>query len=309
MAGLIAWICFTANAHYSENLLLVKFINMILDLEPNSAQAAMIMEEYGSPLFYLPFYGMNIGFFLTFSLSLLTGHGRWLWKRSMIAVAKAIVGGILSYIAFFIGCLISISLNFKDNSFLIDWIPWMLSGFIIAFVISYKTDIKLKKALVGAAISIVFGLGSMYLWSFAFSSQIDTREFLLLSYIIYCVGFAISVAATSPKSERYFLRVQGPIKEMDIAIYKWMNASVISKKISIGKSVNCDLQMSWDITSHIAPEHAEIKMINGYLYLIALENGIIFDNKPLKPNIKKRLYHGAKFTIGKTIFTYIEKDL
>ena len=84
----------------------------------------------------------------------------------------------------------------------------------------------------------------MYLWSFAYSSQIDTREFLLLSYMIYCVGFAVSVAVTSPKSERYFLRVEGPIKEMDIAIYKWMNASVLSKRVIIGKSVNCDLQMS-----------------------------------------------------------------
>lgn len=309
IAGLVAWISFTANAHNSENLLLVKLINALFDLDPNSPQTAAFMEEYGSPFLYLPFYGMNIGFFLTLTLSLLTGHGRWWWKRSLLVFAKSVVGGIFGYLSFFIGCIISISLNFKDNSFLIDWIPWMLSGFAIAFVVAYGTDIKLKKALVGAAISIVFGLGSMYLWSFAYSSQIDTREFLLLSYMIYCVGFAVSVAVTSPKSERYFLRVEGPIKEMDIAIYKWMNASVLSKRVIIGKSVNCDLQMSWDITSRIAPEQAEVKMINGYPYLIALEDGVIFDKKELKPNLKKRLYHGSKFLIGKTTFTYIEKDL
>ena len=309
LAALVAWISFTANVHNTQNLLLVKLINVIFDLDAHSPETAMLMEEYGSPLFYLPFYGMNIGFFLTLSLSLLTSHGRWWWKRSLFVFAKSIVGGALSYLSFFVGCIISLSLNFKDNSFLIDWIPWMLSGFIIAVVVVYKTDIKLKKALVGAAISIIFGLGSMYLWSFAFSAQIDTREFLLLSYIIYCVGFAVSVAATSPKSERYFLRVEGPIKELDIAIYKWMNASLLSKRVSIGKSVNCDLQMSWDITSDIAPEQAEVRMINGYLYLIALEEGVIFDRKPLLPNVRKRLYHGTKFTIGKTLFTYIEKDL
>ena len=99
----------------------------------------------------------------------------------------------------------------------------------------------------------------MYLWSFSFNAQVDTHEFLLLSYMIYCIGFAISVAATSPKSERYFLRVEGPIKDMDIAIYKWMKAPEQSKKILIGKSVNCDLQMTWDITSPIAPEQAEVK--------------------------------------------------
>ena len=308
-AGLIAWICFTANAHYNDNLFLVKLIHLIFNIDPQSSQASKLMEEYGNHLFYLPFYGMNIGFFLTLSLSLLTSHGRWLWKRSLVVVAKSIVGGIFGYVSFFFGCLLSISLNFSDNSFLIDWIPWMLSGFLIAFVVAYGTDIKLKKALVGAAISIVFGLGSMYLWSFAFSAQIDTREFLLLSYMIYCIGFAVSVAATSPKSERYFLRVEGPIKEMDIAVYKWMNVAMRNKRVLIGKSVNCDLQMSWDITSPIAPEQAEVRMINGYLYLIALEEGVMFDKKPLKPNLKKRLYHGSKFLIGKTTFTYIEKDL
>ena len=308
-AGLVAWIFFTANAHYTENLLLVKLIRWMFDLMPDSPQAAMLMEEYGGHLLYLPFYGMNIGFFLTLSLSLLTGHGQWLWKRSLLVVAKALVGGVCSYLAFFVGCIISLSLNFIDNSFLIDWIPWMLSGFIIAFVVAYGTDIKLKKALVGAAISIVFGLGSMYLWSFSYSVQIDTREFLLLSYMIYCVGFAVSVAATSPKSERYFLRVEGPIKEMDIAVYKWMNAAQRHKRVLIGKSVNCDLQMSWDITSPIAPEQAEVSMINGYLYLTALEEGILFNKKPLKTNIRKKLYHGTKFVIGKTTFTYLEKDL
>ena len=149
----------------------------------------------------------------------------------------------------------------------------------------------------------------MYSWSFAFNSQFDTREFLLLSYMIYCIGFAVSVAVTSPKSERYFLRVEGPIKTMDIAIYKWMSAAARRKRVLIGKSVNCELQMSWDLTSPIAPEQAEIRMVNGNLYLIALEEGVCHDKKPLRVHLRKRLYHGFKFSIGKTQFTYIEKDL
>lgn len=310
LAGLIAWICFTANAHSNEKSVLINIIHLIFEVDPNSPQASVLMDEYGSHLYFLPFYGLNIGFFLTFFLSLLTGHGRWLWKRSLLVVAKAIVGGLFGYLSFLIGCIISITLNFKDNSFLIDWIPWMLSGFVITLAVAYGTDIKLKKALVGAVISIIFGLGSMYLWSFAFNSQIDTREFLLLSYMIYCIGFAISVAATCPKSERYFLRVEGPIKEMDIALYKWMNATIRNKRVTIGKSVNCDLQMSWDLNSPIAPQQAEIRMINGNIYLIATEEGVrTTDQKPIKPNVRKRLYHGSKFRIGKTIFTYIEKDL
>ena len=48
---------------------------------------------------------------------------------------------------------------------------------------------------------------------------------------------------------------------------------VFSKCAVIGKSVSCDLQMPWDITSPIAPEQAEVKMINGYPYLMAMEEG------------------------------------
>lgn len=201
------------------------------------------------------------------------------------------------------------AVNLKDNSFIIDCIPWLLSGFIIAFIVSYGTDIKLKKALIGATISIVFGLSSMYLSFLSLNLQIDTREFQLMSYLIYCIGFAISVAATSPKSEHYFLKVEGAVKTMDIALYKWMDAPSRNGRVVIEKSVNCDLQLSWDLESFVAPEQAEIRKTKGNIYLVALEKGVIFGNKPLKVNVKKRLYHGTKFSIGKTQFTYIEKDL
>ena len=309
IAGLVAWVCFTANTQHTGNYLMQDLIHLIFDVDPNSEAAQTLMEEYGQHLYLLPFYGLNIGFFLTLSLSILTGHGRWLWGRLGLVLLKAIVGGVFSYLSFLLGCVVSIALNFKDNSFLIDWIPWLLSGLVIALAVSYKTDIQLKRAMIGACVSIVFGLGSMYLWSFAFNSQIDMREFLLLSYMIYCVGFAISVAATSPKSSHYFLRVEGPIKGMDIALYKWMNASVLRKRVTIGKSVNCDLQMTWDLQSPIAPEQAMIQMSNGKLYLVALDDGVFFEKKPLRQNVRKRLYHGTKFLIGRTTFTYIEKDL
>ena len=126
---------------------------------------------------------------------MVVGYGKGHYKSS----SDRSLEDFFSYLSFFIGCIISIALNFKDNSFLIDWIPWMLSGLVIASAVAYGTDIKLKKALIGAVISIIFGLGSMYLWSFSFNAQVDTHEFLLLSYMIYCIGFAISVAATSPK--------------------------------------------------------------------------------------------------------------
>lgn len=239
----------------------------------------------------------------------MAGHRRWFLKRSLLLITKAVVAGICGYLSFLIGSIVSIVLMIENNSLFIDWTPWMLTGFFIAFIISFQTDIKRKRALIGAFISIIFGLSSMYVWDNSQNALVDTRDDMLLSYMIYCVGFAISIAITFPKSECYFLRVEGPIKAMDIAIYKWINAIFHNRQFTIGKSINCDLQITWDLQSDIAPEIAEVKMKGGHLYLIALEEGVFTRKKEMKPNEKIRLYHGTHFRIGQTKFTYIERDI
>ena len=150
----------------------------------------------------------------------------------------------------------------------------------------------------------------MYLWSFAILTEIDSRVFLLISYMIYSIGLSLSLAITFPHSRRYFLRIEGPVKTTDIALFKWMNASSLQKCVSIGKSVDCNLQMTWDLNSPIAPRQAEIQMNeSGRIQLVAIEEGVLIDGKPLDIQAKRRLHHGESFTIGQTKFTYIEKDL
>ena len=94
---------------------------------------------------------------------------------------------------------------------------------------------------------------------------------------------------------------------MDIALYKWFRNNPDSV-VTLGKSVDCSLQLSWDIVSDVAPVQAEIRMQQNNLWLIALEPGVYMQGKPVEPNKRLRLYHGRSFFIGKTTFTYIEKD-
>ena len=149
----------------------------------------------------------------------------------------------------------------------------------------------------------------MYIWKYSQNAQIDTRDLMLISNLIYCVGLAISLAVNFPQSERYFLRMEGPVKTMEIAIYKWMNAQVINRRVTIGKSVDCNLQMSWDVNGNIAPVQAEILSKRGNIYLVALESGVYMKDKPVKLETPKRLYHGDSFRIGQTLFTYVEHDV
>ena len=48
---------------------------------------------------------------------------------------------------------------------------------------------------------------------------------------------------------------------------------------------------------------------SGRIQLVAIEEGVLIDGKPLDIQAKRRLHHGESFTIGQTKFTYIEKDL
>ena len=94
---------------------------------------------------------------------------------------------------------------------------------------------------------------------------------------------------------------------MDIALYKWFRSSP-DRVVTIGKSVDCSIQLSWDLNGQVAPVHAEIRRYIGSLRLVALEEGITIGGKPLPVGKEEWLYHDRSFTIGNTTFKYIEKD-
>ena len=308
-AGALSWFFFIMNIWHIGYDSLVQMMFRVAEVDPNSEMAKGLMDKFGTGLYYTPYFGLYIGFFLTLFLSMLSSHGNWWWKRLVFVLSKAIFAAFCGYISFVLIGIVSLALGLYGDVLLLDWIPWTLNGFVIAFAVSYKTDIKLRKALVGATVSILFGLGSMYIWKFYQNAQVDTRDLLLVSNMIYCVGLALSLAFHFPRSERYFLRVEGAVKTMEIAIYKWMNAQVINRRVTIGKSVDCNLQMTWDINSNIAPVQAEIISERGNIYLVALENGVYREDALVATDKKIRLYHGDKFKIGQTLFTYVEHDV
>ena len=113
----------------------------------------------------------------------------------------------------------------------------------------------------------------------------------------------------APRSERYFLNIKGAVKEMDVALFKWfMNDPAMV--VTLGKSIDCSLQMSWDLKGNVAPVHAELRMTSGgNVRMTAIEEGVMVDDKPLEVGKSIDLYHNTSFTIGDTTFTYVERDL
>lgn len=263
-------------------------------------------DKNGTHLNQLPSYGFFVGFFLTFGICLMSIRKKHFLSWLDILL-RSTLAGIISSVLYLLVSLACIALHLESISFLLNLIPWILSGYLTALIATYGTRIQLKKSIILIAVGV--SLLSMYLWYSCYMLiGIDFRVLVLFSIMIYDIGIMLAISSAAPRSEHYFLHAQGPVKTMDIAIYKWFRANP-NAVVSIGKSVDCSLQVTWDLQSKIAPVHAEIVMKKGILRLTALEEGITVNGKPLKVDTSRNLYHGTSFQLGKTTFTYQEKDI
>ena len=303
LAGFTAWIVFVSRDH-PLSASIIDHMRSMLNRHPGADGSF----GYGSGLNDLPAFGQAVGFLLTFFLSNFTvRHRQWYLRLGEIFL-RAVVAAVVGCFLCVLGCFVSILLHFDYSTFLTEWIPWaLLSGFIM-FTVTVKTRTPVRRSFVIA--SCLIAVLTMFMWAFVYyNSFLDYRLSLLIGFIFYSVAIALCIAYVSPRSERFFLHIEGAIKEMDIALYKWYKVSP-DQVLTLGKSVDCDIQLSWDVNGRVAPVHAEITRRHNSLHLKALEEGVTLrDGKPLPVGKEVLLYHGKAFTIGNTTFTYIEKDL
>ena len=145
---------------------------------------------------------------------------------------------------------------------------------------------------------VIYGLGS------------SVPAIGVLAFMIYAAGLGASIAVVHYTSENYYLHIEGPTKERDIAIYKWMNVAGGSNHVTIGSSPNCVIEMNWDDSPEIREKQVELYIDNEHPYCLALTEGTTYsdEQRVLKEGDSILLVHGSSFTIGNTKFTYIEKD-
>ena len=255
----------------------------------------------------LPSFAFIMIFILTMAFSFLSVRRRSHHVRCLGVLARSCTAGLCASLLFFLAMVADILLNLQSNSIIIDWIPWTLSGVVVALCSSYGTNFKINAR--SFFVVVVICVGTMFLWSFfSFRLSLDYRPYMVYTFEIFAIGIAIGLAHAEPRSERFFLHAGGAIKEMDIALYKWF-ASNPNTVVTIGKSIDCTLEMSWDSAPGIGPKKAEIRMDDGVLYLYALEDGVMVGNRELKAGKRIRLYRGRRFRIGNTEFEYQERDI
>lgn len=305
LAAGCAWVVFTAHLHTVVGEMFEDLIFAFTEVPEGTKEAALAIQEYDDPMGQAPAFGLTLGFFLTLGLSWLTVHVTDFKHQWLEILGRSILSGVACCFVFFTLAVIGFAIEW-EIAYLVDWIPWSVSAFILVFASTWKTPVKIKPYVWW--VCLVLGICAMLLWAIQFrGANSDYRIFQLIIFMIYSLTLSLCIAYEAPRSDHYFLSMRGGIKPIDVAIFKWFknNPDYI---VTIGRSVDCSLQISWDMRNDIAPVQAEIKKKGSACILIPLEDGVVMGEKNLTPGKKITLYNGLRFFIGDTEFTYIEKD-
>lgn len=306
LAGMVAWLIFISTEHDVLYRLLENILCRIFNIDnPNDLRSIPLnLNVMTSKMYMLPGAGVRLGFMLTLVLSSLTSHHTIWYKRIVVILVRCFLAAFEILISFVFEDFIIILGQLHEYAYFLDWIPWTMTALIIANLSTYKTCVRPvhKHMFIVAA----GGCVSTLFWEvFGNIDTINEELLLILCFVILAVSIAVSIAKDLPPHEHYFLHVNGEIKETDIAIYKWLRQSPDSKAY-IGRSVDCHLQITWDILSEISPVHAAIVSNHGVPQLMTVDGDVYLNGKLIKEDKQYTLYHGDSFQIGTTSFKFIE---
>lgn len=262
------------------------------------------VNEYLQKIQPLLLCGLIMGFVITFLFSYLIEFRKKTAKIMLLITARSVGNAVIGCLAFLLGAVVIIALGKYSNCWWIDWVPWLFFGCSITWLLSFRSDIEFKEAIIGGLISVVLSFVVIY----ALGSAMPAVG--VFAFMIYAAGLGASIAVVHYTSENYYLHIEGPTKERDIAIYKWMNVAGGSNHVTIGRSPNCVIEMNWDDSPEIREKQVELYIDNEHPYCLALTEGTTIgdEQRVFKEGDSILLVHGSSFTIGNTKFTYIEKD-
>ncbi len=306
--GILSWVFF--KIIYSGSLFsgLISFLAKIFypianNVLPDKGIDPNIISQFQSKIPTFLLTGIVLGIFLTFMFSYYIEFRKKTIKVIVNLLIRSLISGLLGFVAFLLGSIIIIISGKSSNCIWLDWIPWLFFASIMAISVSFRTEIKFKNALIGGIISVLFSFIVLYLSTFA-------QELIgMFSYMFYAAGLGAAIAVVHFISQKFFLHTEGPMKDREIAIYKWMNVTGGFNKVTIGKSIDCVIQINWDEKGDIADKQVELYLENDRPYCRAIDEGTSLSNgRTLKVGEVINLTHGTSFIIGNTKFTYVEKD-
>ena len=269
-----------------------------------------IIELFTLKVSSLLLIGILMGFFLTGFFAYIEE-----FRRKNLAILgkillRSLFGSLAGFISFYLGSIILILLNQPYSSFIFDWIPWVIFGASLGFVLSVKTTIVWKYGVLGGLISIIFSFVVLFfiVGDFGYAA-------LLIGFMIYGAGLGFSIATIRSTAEQYFLKIlQGKKHEETIPVHKWMSFQGGHNEVYIGNGFSCEIQMNWEKDNpEIAERHAKlyINTSRNIPVIVSLEKDKLttYDGRiEMEPGKEYELFSGNTFKIGNTVFQYVEKE-
>ncbi len=256
---------------------------------------------------YLYIYGFELCFWLTLFLGVISTQGQPLVRRIVSRVLLALGSGVCGMFLFFIYGIVTTPIDVANDGVFVVSLLLLLVSVTISVFSSIDTKVGWLRVVKGVGLTLVVSILLLVLIDFP-ERKIFLSEYLQLVFnCVYCVGFALTFSHVVPPSRRYFLRMSGAVKSTEIAIFKWFSSAKNSKYINIGRSRDCEIHMDWDLTTDISSTHATIENRGRGLYVMAHSEMLINGSKCVIGR-RYRLYDMTTFVIGKSTFTYVEKD-
>ncbi|MBQ0050245.1 MAG: E3 ubiquitin protein ligase [Bacteroidales bacterium] len=258
---------------------------------------------------------LTIGALLGFFLSAIFRYNDEYRKKDaqvwLKIVGLSVLTAVIGMLAFAVGAIL---LCVVANAVGANYIPWycslpayLLFSVCLSLALTIKSTIPLKSALLGGLLSaligfVVLSFGSLFTGSWGWMG-------MLLNFIIYGGGLGAALVTVRMLAERYFLVFNVGTETKRIPIHKWMGATGGGKRVNIGMTNNCEIQMNWEKTNKVAKQHVQLyidhernlpmlKPLSATLYNGRTDLAI---NKPIV------LCEGDTFKIGDTTFRYTEK--
>lgn len=258
--------------------------------------------------------GLLLGFFLSFTFRDIDEYRKKDWKIWLKIIGLSLLTGVIGMFAFGTGAVI---LCLLMSSMDIMYFPWycslpayILFSISVSLALSIMSTIPVRSALIGGLCSSVIGFAVLYFTGLGKGTSGWVR--ILLDFIIYGGGLGASLVTVRSLAERYFLVIQNGVRAgQRIPIHKWMNATGGGKKVSIGMTGECEIQMNWEKSNKVAKEHAQLSVDyeKQVPVLKPLALGVVFNTRAELPVGKPAvLVNGDTFKIGDTIFQYVETE-
>lgn len=272
-------------------------------VEKIDALSLSSLDILSSRQYHITLFAFNIAFFSTFIGSILSVHRRKPLHFLLDIFIRAFVAGIAVFILFGVQCACLVAVKIYEPIFLVEMIPWMLAVQVVEYTSTYRTNYRPNHKLFLYSSAILALVLNFILTPLASVDSDLHYVRLIFGYMVFFVGVTFVLVKPDAKVKHQYLSVTGGFKPFEVALYKWflINSNTV---VTIGKSVDCSMNMSIAIGGDIAPVHCSIKMINGVHKLCISDNDVELNGHKAKYHKEYRLYYGDVFQIGNVKFRY-----